>query len=189
MKISIGAKPFACPTPTWVIGTYDAFGTPNAATIAWGGITSSNPPCINISLRKERYTYINIMEKEAFTVNIPSEAYVREADLCGMISGKDQNKFELTGLTPVKGEKVYAPYIAEFPVVLECRLIHSFDIGVHVQLIGEIVDIKVEKDALDGNGVPDMEKIRPIIYGPEERNYYGIGKVLGKAFSVGNELK
>ncbi len=189
MKISIGAKPFAYPAPAWVIGTYDAFGTPNAATIAWGGICCSNPPCVSISLRKATYSYTNIMEKEAFTVNIPSEEYVRQTDYCGMASGKDENKFETTGLTPVRSDLVYAPYIGEFPVVLECKLIHSFEIGLHTQFIGEIIDIRAEESVLDERGVPDIEKVRPVVFGPEIRSYYGIGKSLGKAFSIGKEMK
>ncbi|WP_292465617.1 flavin reductase family protein [Methanolobus sp.] len=189
MKISIGAKPFVYPAPAWVIGTYDAFGTPNAATIAWGGISCSSPPCVSISLRKATYSYTNIMEKEAFTVNIPSEEYVKHMDYCGMTSGKDENKFETTGLTPVKSDLVYAPYIQEFPIILECKLIHSFEIGLHTQFIGEIMDIRAEESVLNEKGVPDIEKVRPVIFGPEIRNYYGVGKVLGKAFSIGKEMK
>ncbi|HVJ49150.1 flavin reductase [Desulfitobacterium sp.] len=34
---------------------------------------------------------------------------------------------------------VDAPYVREFPLILECRLIHTVDIGLHTQFIGEIV--------------------------------------------------
>ena len=36
MKQSIGAKPLAFPTPTWVVGTYDMNGKPNAMTVSLG---------------------------------------------------------------------------------------------------------------------------------------------------------
>lgn len=39
-------------------------------------------------------------------------------------------------------EIVDAPYVGEFPLILECRLIHSLEIGLHTQFIGEIIDIK-----------------------------------------------
>lgn len=185
MKKSIGSKPLAFPTPAWVIGTYDMFGNPNAATVAWGGISCSDPPCISISLRKATYSYTNIMEKEAFTVNIPSEEFVHETDYFGMVSGENVDKFEKAGLTPVKSENVYAPYIEEFPLILECKVIHSFEIGLHTQFIGEIVDIKADEASLNENGIPNIEKIKPILFAPENRNYYGIGKLLGKAFSIG----
>lgn len=185
MKKSIGAKPLAYPAPVWAIGTYDMFGNPNAATVAWGGISCSDPACVSISLRKATYSYTNIMEKEAFTVNIPSENLVRETDYFGMVSGKDTDKFERTGLTAIKSENVYAPLIKEFPLVLECKLIHSFEIGLHTQFIGEIVDIKADESIIGEDGKPDIEKLRPVIFAPENRIYYGIGEMLGKAFSIG----
>ncbi len=184
MKRSLSPKPLAYPTPAWVIGTYDMFGNANAATVAWGGISCSDPPCVSISLRKVTYSYANIMEKEAFTVNIPSEDLVRETDYFGIESGKNADKFEKSGLTPVKSENVYAPYIEEFPLILECKIIHSFEIGLHTQFIGEIVNIKADENILDEN-VPDIEKVKPILYAPENRKYYGIGESLGKAFSIG----
>ncbi|MDY0386789.1 MAG: flavin reductase family protein [Methanolobus sp.] len=186
MKKSIGAKSLAYPTPAWVVGSYDMFGNANAMTAAWGGICCSEPPCISVSMRKATYTYANIMEKEAFTINIPSEKYVKETDYFGMASGKDVDKLEKMGLTAVKSDLVYAPYIKEFPIVLECKLVQSFELGLHTQFIGEIMDIKADESVLDEDGNPDIQKIKPIIYSPQ-RNYYGIGKLLGKAFSMGME--
>jgi len=187
MKKSIGAKTLAFPTPAWVVGTYDMNGKPNAMTVAWAGICCSTPPCISVSLRKATYSYAGIMENKAFTVNIPSEAYVKETDYFGITSGKDEDKFEAACLTPVRSELVPAPYIAEFPVVLECKLLHSLEVGLHTMFVGEIMDIKAEESVLDENGNPDIEKIRPVVYGTGNRSYYGIGYTLGKAFSIGKK--
>jgi flavin reductase (DIM6/NTAB) family NADH-FMN oxidoreductase RutF len=187
MKRSIGAKAIAFPTPTWVVGTYDMNGKPNVMTAAWGGICCSNPPCINVSLRKATYTYAGIVENKAFTISIPSEDYIKEADYFGITSGKDENKFESTCLTPIRSEVVAAPYIGEFPIVIECKLLHTLEIGLHTLFVGEIIDIKAEDSVLDENGNPDIEKIRPVIYGTGNRSYYSIGCNLGKAFSIGKE--
>jgi flavin reductase (DIM6/NTAB) family NADH-FMN oxidoreductase RutF len=78
----------------------------------------------------------------------------------------------------VQGDKVDAPYIKEFPLNLECRLISKSEIGIHTQFIGEIIDVNADESMLGGNGLPDMLKIKPIIYAPEVRLYYGIGKYL-----------
>jgi len=187
MKQSIGAKPLAFPTPAWVVGTYDMNGKPNAMTVAWAGICCSNPPCISVSLRKATYSYAGIMENKAFTINIPSEAYVKETDYFGIASGKDEDKFEAACLTPVRSELVPAPYIGEFPVVMECKLLHSLEIGLHTLFVGEIIDIKAEESVLDENKSLDIEKIRPLIYGTGNRSYYSIGCNLGKAFSIGKK--
>jgi len=188
VKKSFGPKTLAYPTPVWCVGSYDGEGKPNIMTVAWGGICCSSPPCVTISLRKATHTYGNILERGAYTINIPSERFVREADFFGMTSGRDTDKFTHTALTPVRGAHVDAPYVEEFPMVLECKLIHSHEIGLHTQFIGEILDVKAEETLLNEKGLPDMALIRPLIYSPETRYYYGVGNTLGEGFSIGKSL-
>lgn len=187
MKKSFGPKTLIFPTPVWVVGTYDSGGRPNIMTIAWGGICCSQPPCVAVSLRKATYSFGNIVARKAFTINVPSEEQVKAADYVGMVSGKNQDKFIATGLTPIRAEFVDAPYVKEFPMVLECRLLQTVEIGLHTQFIGEVVDVKVEETALDEKGMPQIEKIRPIVFSPEIRAYHAIGKYIGQAFSIGKE--
>lgn len=189
MKKSFGAKTLTFPTPVWLIGTYDPKGKPNAATIAWGGVCSSKPPCMAVSLRSATYTHGNILERKAFTVNIPSAAQVEIADYCGMVSGRNIDKFAAAKITAVKSEKIDAPYIDEFPMILECKLIDSVEIGIHTHFIGEIIDVKIDESMLGQDGLPDILKINPVLYGPEIQSYYGVGEYLGKAFSLGKKLK
>jgi len=189
MKMSIGAKTVVYPTPSFVVATYDKDGRPNAMTAAWGGICCSRPPSVAISLRKATYTYGNIVERKAFTINVPSEDHVKETDYFGIASGEDEDKFSVSGLTAVRSTLVDAPYIEEFPFVLECRLLHTLEIGLHTQFVGEIVDIKAEPSVLADDGRLDIEKVRPILYAPENQAYYGVGACLGKAFSIGKELR
>jgi flavin reductase (DIM6/NTAB) family NADH-FMN oxidoreductase RutF len=188
MKKSIGPRTLAFPTPVWVVGTYDVNGKPNAMTAAWGGICCSKPPCVAVSLRKATYSYGNLVHRQAFTISVPSEAHVREADYFGMASGREVNKFAAVRLTPVASTLVDAPFVKEFPLVLECKLIHTIEIGLHTQFIGEILDVKADASVLGDKGFPDIEKVRPIIFGPEIRTYHGIGKYLGQAFAVGKDI-
>lgn len=183
MKKTLGAKTLVYPTPVFVVGTYDKAGKPNVMTAAWAGICCSVPPCVAVSLRKATYTYGNIMARKAFTVSIPSEDYVNEADYFGIASGRDEDKFAKSGLTPIRSDLVDAPYVKEFPLVLECRLQHHIEIGLHTQFIGEILDVK--SDEVGEDGLPDIEKVRPILFSPEARKYHAVGRYLGKAFSIG----
>ena len=187
MKRSLGATTIAHPVPVWVIGTYDMEGKPNAATVAWGGICCSSPPCVAISLRKATYSHGNIAGRKAFTVNIPSEKYIKEADYFGMVSGKNTDKLSETGLTGVKSDLVDAPYLKEFPLVLECKLIHTIEIGLHTEFIGQIMDVKAEEEVLGKDGHIDVTRLRPVIFTPDTAGYYGIGKHIGKAYSIGKK--
>ena len=188
MKQSLGARSIVYPAPVFVVGTYDREGKPNVMTAAWGGICCSRPPCVSISLRKATYSYGNILERKAFTINIPSEVHARVADYFGIASGKEEDKLAAVGLNPVKSDLVDAPYIQEFLLILECTLLHTIEIGLHTQFIGEIQDVKADTSVLDESGIPDITKIKPILYAPEIRTYHGVGEFIGKAFSIGKSI-
>ena len=187
MKKSLGAKTLIVPTPVWCVGSYDNKGAPNVMTIAWGGICCSKPPCVTISLRKATYTYGNIMNRQAYTLNVPSDKYFREVDYFGLVSGRNVNKFEETGLTPVKSDLVEAPYVGEFPMILECKVIHHHELGLHTQFVGEILDTKIDESMLNDEGKPDIKTIRPFVFSPGTQQYHSIGEFIGKAFEVGKK--
>lgn len=189
MKKSLGPKTIVYPTPVFVVGTYDKDGKPNLMTASWGGVSCSSPPALTVSIRKATYTYAGLVERKAFTINIPSEKFIKEADYFGIASGRDTDKFAVTGLTPVKSGVVDAPYIEEFPLSFECKLLHTIEVGLHTQFIGVVMDLKADEYVLDEDGNPDIESVKPLIFTPVFRKYYGVGEFLGKAFSVGKELK
>jgi len=188
MKKSIGAGTFATPSPVWVVGTYDKNGKPNMMTAAWGGICCSRPPCIYVSVREATYSYGNIMNRKAYTVSIPKEVNWREADYSGTASGRETDKFEDTSLKPVKSEVVDAPYVEEYPLVLECKLKDVVKLGSHTMFVGEILDVKVDQDVLS-NDRPDIQKIKPILFNSGDRGYHSVGSRIADAFSIRNPPK
>lgn len=188
MKKSLGAETILYPTPVWVIGSYDKEDRPNVMTASWAGICCSDPPAIVVSIRDMRCTFENIKTRGAFTVNVPHERHVKETDYFGIKSGKSVDKLKVTGLKVSKGEVVDAPYVEDFPLVAECKLIHTLKVGVHTMFVGEIMDVKCDEDMLDESGIPDMEKIRTFTFDPAGGRYYKTGAFLAKAFSAGMEI-
>jgi len=186
-KTSLGARTVIIPVPVWVIGSYDKEGKPNVMTSSWVGVCSSKPASVMTCLRGATYTFGNIMERKAFTVNIPSESFADEAAYVGRVSGRNVEKFTKTGLTPVKSALVDAPYIREFPLVIECRLKQTVELGSHTMFIGEIMDVKADPSILNEEGAPDMEKLRPFVYSPGSARFYGIGKSLGDVSDLAKE--
>jgi flavin reductase (DIM6/NTAB) family NADH-FMN oxidoreductase RutF len=185
MKESLGAKTLVYPTPVFVVGTYDEAGKPNVMTASWGGICCSQPPCVAVSLRKATYTHGNILARKAFTISIPSEAYVQQADYFGLVSGKGGDKLAAAKLTPVRSELVDAPYVGEFPLILECKLGLVSELGLHTQFVGQILDVKADDSVLAKGGLVDITKVKPLVFAPDSQGYYGIGQFIGRAFSVG----
>ena len=185
MKKSLGSRAIIQPNPVLIVGSYDQNGTANIMTAAWGGICCSKPPCATVSLRKATYSYACIQHHRAYTISIPSVDFAKEADYAGIYSGKNKDKFNALGLTAIKSEFVNAPYVKEFPLVLECEVVEVLELGLHTQFVGEIKDIKAEESILAENGLPDITKVNPFIYDSAGKGYYALGDFLGKAYSIG----
>lgn len=186
MKKSLGARVVPVAASAWLVGTYDAKDRPNAAAVAWAGVCCSKPPCLNFSLRKATYSYAAVLERKCFTLSVPSRQHVVATDFFGIYSGRDHDKFEITGLTPVKAEHVEAPYVGEFPLVFECRLVHHHELGLHTIFVGEILDAKCEADLLGADEKPDVMKLRPFVYGSGD--YFAVGRRIGAGHSDGKQL-
>ncbi|MDR3353775.1 MAG: flavin reductase family protein [Synergistaceae bacterium] len=188
VKKNIGAEIALYPTPLVLCGTYDAEGKANLATLAWVGVCCGKPPAVQVSLQRPRHTFSSIMEKGEFTVNIPSSSLVVEADYCGMASGRNQDKFDVSGLTSRRGEFVDAPIVEECPICMECKVIHTLEIGTHVMFVGEILASWVNEDCLAPDGIPDPSLVSPLLFTPLRRNYHAIGDLVGGAFNIGKKL-
>ncbi|MBQ8173091.1 MAG: flavin reductase family protein [Mailhella sp.] len=189
MLISLGPQAFIMPAPVMLVGTYDADGRPNVMAASWGGLCCSQPPCLSVSLRRATWTYQSLMERRAFTVSIPGRDQVGVADFAGLVSGRTEDKFKALGIAPIAGEHVDAPYLEGSPVVLELLLRHTLELGSHTQFIGEIMDVKVRKDCLTADGLPDPARISALHYVPLIKEYYSGGEFTARAFAVGKTVK
>ena len=189
MKRELPAYAVLPPCPVTVVCTYDAGEKPNGLAVSWTGIAVSEPPHVMIAVRPGRYSHAALCERGEFTMNIPSEDQMREADYFGITSGRKTNKFADLGLTPVPAEHVHAPMIAEFPLSLECRVVSRQEIGSHSVFIAEILAVHAEEGILEEKGRIDVTAMRPLSYDHAKYLYLGQGPVLGRAFSAGKERK
>ena len=189
MLSSLGSLPFCLPAPVWLVGTYDAEGRPNVMTAVAGGLCSTQPPCLGVSLRRGGWTHASLPGRAAFTVAVPSRSLAARVDFAGLMSGRNADKFAAAGLTPVAGEHVDAPYAAECPVVLELALRHTLELGSHTLYVGEIMDVKVEESCLRPDGLPDPARIDALCFAPLTHEYYATGDFVARAYVVGKTLR
>jgi flavin reductase (DIM6/NTAB) family NADH-FMN oxidoreductase RutF len=185
-KISIAPRTFLYPMPLVLIGA-EVSGKPNYTTIAYCGIAQNNPPMISIASNKAHYSNTGIKENGTFSVNIPSEDMVTIVDFVGLNSGKYVDKSTL--FEHFYGTLKTAPMIKECPLNLECRLVTIVDLkGANELIIGEIVGAYAEDNYLT-NGLPDIAKIKPIIFSMHDNNYWKLGGHLGRAWNIGKGFK
>lgn len=88
------------PVPAVMVSCADREGKPNIITIAWAGTVCTNPPMVSISVRPTRYSYDMIRETGEFVINLVTEPLTRACDYCGVVSGRDVDKFAKTVSRP-----------------------------------------------------------------------------------------
>ena len=99
--------------PVLMISTYGDNDVVDVMNMAWGGICADNMVSLNIS--EDHKTSENIKKRGAFTLSIADLPHIEAADFFGIASGnKMPDKFERSGLTAVKSQKVDAPVVEEF---------------------------------------------------------------------------
>jgi len=140
------------PVPVVMVSCQDEQQKPNIITVAWAGTINTNPPMVSISVRPERHSYEMIKNSGEFVINLVTKKIIRETDFCGVHSGKDIDKFEVTHLTPLPSKMVMAPGIAESPVNLECCVKEIKALGSHSMFIAEVVNVTIEDICLKENG-------------------------------------
>ncbi len=151
----------------------------NMLTIAWVGTVCTNPAMCYISVRPERHSYPIIKRTGEFVINLTNETLARATDWCGVKSGKDFNKFHEMHLTPIRGEKVAAPIIAEAPLSIECKVKEIIHLGSHDMFLAEVVNIQADEQYIDPKtDTFDLEKARLITY--SHGHYYKLGEEIGR---------
>ena len=186
MRKNFGPKTMCYPMPVFIIGTYNADGTPNAMNAAWGGISEERE--ISICVSDDHKTTENFLARKAFTVSMATADTVVACDYVGIVSGNDEpDKFRKAGFHATKSEFVDAPLIDELPMALECELI-SYD-KESCRLVGRIVNVCADDSVLGEDGKIDPAKLQPITYDSMSHTYRTLGPVVGLAFHDGTALK
>ncbi len=135
-------------------GNKDSF---NTMTISWGGLgTLWNKPVATVYVRTSRYTHEFMDSSEYFSISFFPERYRRTLGVLGSKSGREMDKINESGLTPIKVEKTVAFEEAETTII--CRKLFKQELEVsnmpedvaeslytdqapHDMYIGEVVSI------------------------------------------------
>jgi len=149
----------------------------NIITLAWVGTLCSEPPLVGIGIRPGRYSHRLIKEAGEFVINLPTVEQARWVDYCGMVSGRDEDKWATCGFTPAPATEVQVPLIAECPVNIECRLRRTLSLGSHDLFIGQVVAVQMDEAVLDERGHLDFAIAKPFAFLNGE--YRQVGELVG----------
>lgn len=185
-KKKIQKSAYIYPMPMILVGA-NVEKKPNYMPIAWVSVVEHKPPMISISAAQSHYTNKGIKENQTFSINIPSAKIAEKMDYCGLISGKKEDKSEI--FECFYGDLEDAPMIKDAPLNMECKVVKTIDTGHgHEIFIGEVINSYAAEEIMT-EGIPDVEKIQPIVYTTKDKHYWKIGEKLGKAWNIGKNFK
>ena len=186
-KKTLKGGALVCPLPPTMVSCGDMESS-NIITIGWTGILNTVPPKTYISVRPTRHSYNMIKESGEFVINLTPAVLVKEADYCGIYTGKKVDKFEKCKLTKEEATVVSCPMIAECPVSIECKVTDIVPLGSHDMFMADIVAVNVNEELFDKDGKFHLEKADLIAYAHGE--YFTLGKRLGNiGFSTNKKKK
>ena len=184
MKKDLGLVQAVYPMPVLMVAAYDENEKVNVMNVAWGQICSRDK--IILFIGKGKRTWLIIQASKAFTVAPADKDHMDAADFFGIASGnKMDDKFERTGYHAVKSDKVHAPIIEEFPVVMECELLEFLHTDYVDGIVGRIVNVKAEESVLDEESKVDPEKLNALVFDQFRHGYYVTGEKVGMAWDAG----
>jgi len=186
-KVSLTPQCLIPVRPILIVGA-NVGGKADFVNIGSGGLLSFEPPTVAIPFRHMRYSLTGVLENRTFSVNIPSVELAKETDYCGIVSGKDTDKAKDCNFKVFYGKLKNAPMIEEFPINLECTLLHVMGSKSHFVVIGQVEGTYVSQEYVK-DGKLDASKLNPLLWYPEMGEYVGIGKSAGKSHGIGNALK
>ena len=166
------------PVPAVMVSVADKDGKANIITVAWAGTICTNPPMVSISVRPSRYSYHMIEETGEFVINLTTRELVKACDYCGVVSGRDVDKFQKMNLTPLAMESTSVPAIKESPVNIACRVTEKKELGSHTMFLAEVIGVTVDDSHMDETGKFHINETGLVMYSHGE--YFLMGEKLGK---------
>lgn len=98
-------------------------GRPNVMAMSWHSMLEFEPPLVGCVVSNRNYSFEALKATRECVINIPAVELAKKVVACGNVSGREVDKFESIGLTPVAASCVKAPLIDECYASLECRVV------------------------------------------------------------------
>ncbi|EPR44746.1 flavin reductase domain protein FMN-binding protein [Desulfovibrio sp. X2] len=187
-RVNIGTEAFPCPMQTVLVGTM-AKGRANFMAAAWYTRVSYKPPMLAVAVNARHLTAEILRgqgEEGVFSICCPDTDLMAEVDYVGLVSGRRADKSGVFTVAP--GEATGAPLALECPLCVECRVAQAVPVGADILFVGDVAAVWAEEACLT-DGVPDPEKLDPLLLTMPDNHYRRMGGIVGRAWHEGKALK
>jgi flavin reductase (DIM6/NTAB) family NADH-FMN oxidoreductase RutF len=153
----------------------------NIITVGRTTPLTTAPPRLIISIKKNTFSYPQIVESGEFVINHVHRDLLRACDRCGIVSGRDHDKFSENGLTPEPmAGLAHARAILESRLSLGCKLVLEVgDYENYGLLVGEVVTATAAAEALRDGDAPATSLLQSVVFDSVESAYLYEGEKIG----------
>jgi flavin reductase (DIM6/NTAB) family NADH-FMN oxidoreductase RutF len=100
-------------------------GRPNIMTMSWHMMVEFEPPLIACVVSNANYSFAALRATKECVIAIPALELAPKVVAIGNCSGRDVDKFEKFGLTPLPAKCVAPPLVTECFANLECKVTNT----------------------------------------------------------------
>ncbi len=168
------------PRPIGWISSRSAEGVVNLAPYSFFNAFSYSPPLVGFASTSYKDSVANAETTGVFCWNLATEDLAEAMNATSATVPPDIDEMQLAGLTPVPGDVVGVPFVAESPVAFECRTAQVVRLtgadGTPAQswlTIGEVVGVHIATELLH-DGIYDTARARPLLRAGGPTAYFGI---------------
>jgi flavin reductase (DIM6/NTAB) family NADH-FMN oxidoreductase RutF len=157
------------PRPIAFASTIDESGRPNLAPFSFFNVFSANPPILVFSPARSgrtgqsKDTFNNAKAIPEVVINVVNYPMVHQMSLASSPYAPGVDEFVKAGFTPIASDKVKPFRVAEAPVQFECKIQQIIELGqdggAGNLIICEVVQLHIQENLLNENGLIDQHKI------------------------------
>jgi flavin reductase (DIM6/NTAB) family NADH-FMN oxidoreductase RutF len=114
-------------------------GQANVMAMSWHMMVEFEPPLVACIVSSADYSFAGLKATRECVISIPALKLAQKVVQVGNSSGRDINKFEAFGLTPLPAKSVKPPLIGECFANLECKVINTRLVNTYNLFILEVL--------------------------------------------------
>lgn len=149
------------PRPIAWISTVSADGVGNLAPHSFFSVACANPPIVSWTSVGCKDTLTNVLATGEFVVNLATLADLDLVNASSASFDPETDEARELGIATEPSDHVAPPRVVSSPASLECRLHSTIDLGDSVLVLGDVVAVTVEEQAMDGDH-PDFARLQTV---------------------------
>ena len=154
-------KGVVVPRPIAWVSTTSEDGVDNLAPHSFFTFASEVPPVLQFTSVGRNDSLRNATATGEFVICLADRRNFERINQSGTDFPRDVDEFERLGIHREPAVTVAPPRVADSPVAIECRTVHTVEFGESVVVFGEVLHLAIDEAAMRDD-YPDVTRLEPL---------------------------